>query len=120
MADKATLLQSVPPVAEKSASDGGIDAEVKNGTGSGAGNGAGAGAGTEVEPEGAGAGAGTEVEPEGAGAGTGTGTEVEPESDVSMSPFQATTYGSFVLTFILAGFAAVVLFRKGLDVTERR
>ncbi|MFO8027448.1 MAG: hypothetical protein R6U56_07275 [Opitutales bacterium] len=52
--------------------------------------------------------------------GAGAGTEVEPESDVSMSPFQATTYGSFVLTFILAGFAAVVLFRKGLDVTERR
>ncbi len=38
----------------------------------------------------------------------------------SMSTFQAATYGSFVLTFILAGFAAVVLYRKGLDTVERR
>jgi hypothetical protein len=48
------------------------------------------------------------------------GTEMQPDAEVSMSTFQAATYGSFVLTFILAGFAAVVLFRKALDTTERR
>lgn len=37
-----------------------------------------------------------------------------------MSTFQAVTYGSFVLTFILAAFAAVVLLRKAMDITERR
>lgn len=82
MADKATLLQSVPPVANKASTPGVSRSESP--------------------------------------LGTSTTTELQSEENQSISSFQAVTYGSFVLTFILAGFAAVVLFRKAMDVTERR
>ncbi|PXA04995.1 hypothetical protein DDZ13_03245 [Coraliomargarita sinensis] len=82
MAEKATLLQEIPPVAKGSSSG--------NTTGSGAGGNA------------------------------GVGTEVQTDSELSISAFQAVTYGSFVLTFILAGFAAVVLYRKAIGDIEQR
>ncbi|WP_269522896.1 hypothetical protein [Coraliomargarita parva] len=47
-------------------------------------------------------------------------TTVEPASEKTISGFQVVTYASFVLTFILAGFAAVVLFRKAAKIAEQR
>jgi len=51
---------------------------------------------------------------------SGAGTEVQPDKEPSISAFQAVTYGSFVLSFILAGFAAVVLYRKAIGDIEQR
>ncbi|MFU8847157.1 MAG: hypothetical protein ACNA77_00370 [Opitutales bacterium] len=82
MADKATLLQSVPPVINKASTPG--------------------------------------LTPSDFPAVTKAGAEVQPDVSPGISSFQAVTYGSFVLSFILAGFAAVVLFRKAMDVAERR
>lgn len=76
MADKATLLQKLPPVAKESSP------------------------GNTAQP--------------------GAGVEVQPDQETSISAFQAITYGSFVLTFILAGFAAVVLYRKAIGEMEQR
>ena len=73
MADKATLLEKIPPVANE-ASPGGAEA---------------------------------------------TG-ELQADPEISISAFQAVTYGSFVLTFVLAGFAAVVLYRKAIGEIEPR
>jgi len=78
MADKATLLQDLPPVSK--------------------------GASTSNPAQ----------------AGPGSGTEVQPDQGISISSFQAVTYGSFVLTFILAGFAAIVLYRKAIGDIEPR
>ena len=59
-------------------------------------------------------------------------TEVDPHSLVgkealppdapndSISPFQGVTYASFILTFCLAGFAAIVVFRKALRTSVKR
>jgi hypothetical protein len=78
MAEKATLLQDIPQVANDSST--------------------------------------------GAPAQTGgaTGTEVQADQGLSISAFQAVTYGSFVLTFILAGFAAVIVYRKAIGNIEKR
>ncbi|HKK19755.1 MAG TPA: hypothetical protein VJ952_13830, partial [Opitutales bacterium] len=79
MADKATLLQKLPPVAGESQSH-------------------------SVQ-------SGTEL---------GSGVAQQADQAINITSFQAITYGSFVLTFILAGFAAVVLYRKALGDLERR
>lgn len=78
MAEKATLLQELPPVAKESPS-GNTAKSVSS-----------------------------------------AGTEVQPDKEHSISAFQAVTYGSFVLSFILAGFAAVVLYRKAIGDIEQR
>lgn len=78
MADKATLLEKLPPVAQESS----------------------AAKATQSGP--------------------GAGTALQADQEISISAFQAITYGSFVLTFILAGFAAVVLYRKAIGDIEQR
>lgn len=82
MAEKATLIQPLPPIAQEPSS-------------------------TASRP--------SELPPK-----TTASTELQANMDSSMSIFQAVTYGSFVLTFIFAGFAAVVFFRKAKDLAERR
>ncbi|MGK0455807.1 MAG: hypothetical protein ACJAT5_000152 [Lentimonas sp.] len=42
------------------------------------------------------------------------------ESNESITSFQGVTYASFILTFCLAGFAAVVVFRKALKASVKR
>lgn len=79
MAEKATLIQQLPPVAKKSSS----------------------GDSTRVDAK----------------AEASAATELQPETEVSISSFQAVTYGTFVLSFVLAGFAAVVLYRKAINHT---
>lgn len=78
MADKATLLDEIPPVAKESSSG-------------------------EASP-----------------GVSGTATAQQADQEISITAFQATTYGSFVLTFVLAGFAAVVLYRKAIGAIEQR
>lgn len=82
MADKATLLQSVPPVANKTSTASPTRSDTPT--------------------------------------GTRMGTELQTDNGLSISSFQAATYASYVLSFILAGFAAVVLFRKAMDMAEQR
>ena len=42
------------------------------------------------------------------------------EPDGSITPFQTVIYGSFILTFCLAGFAALLVFRKALKTSVKR
>ena len=52
--------------------------------------------------------------------GATTGSEVQVESGASMTPFQAATYGVGVVTFVLAGFGAVLLYKKTMGRSGRR
>lgn len=74
MADKATLLDEIPPVAKGSSSG--------------------------EAPQGV--------------------SVTAADQEISITAFQAMTYGSFVLTFVLAGFAGVVLYRKAIGDIEQR
>jgi hypothetical protein len=80
MAEKATLLQTLPPVAKNTDAKAGPESEAK--------------------------------------AEAVTSTEVQSEPGISISPLQLATYGSFILSFVLAGFAAVVIYRKALSKTK--
>jgi len=51
---------------------------------------------------------------------TGTAATDGAGDGGGITAFQVATYGSFVLTFCLAGFAAVVLFRKATKIVEKR
>lgn len=81
MAEKATLLQKLPPVEQKTTPQA------------------------------------TPTPESGASTGTSTGSEVSAESEISITPLQMATYGSFMLSFVLAGFAAVIIYRKALAKT---
>ena len=91
MSEKATLLTSIPPIAKPS--------PVKNPQQQTA-----VSRGEAIESEGI------------------VATEAVGVNDVgqSISAFQGAIYVSFVLTFCLAGFAAVVLFRKASKIAEAR
>lgn len=52
--------------------------------------------------------------------GVAVGTAALSEPNQSIAAFQGAIYASFVLTFCLAGFAAVVLLRKASKVAEQR
>jgi hypothetical protein len=47
-------------------------------------------------------------------------SETVPEDSGSLSAFQVITYGSFIFNFILAGAAAVILFKKATKLAEER
>jgi hypothetical protein len=47
-------------------------------------------------------------------------TNLPPEPNDSIITFQGVSYASFILTFCLSGFAAVVVFRKALNVSVKR
>jgi hypothetical protein len=47
-------------------------------------------------------------------------SEVAVEEPLSISAFQMLTYASFVLNFLLAGAAAIILFKKAAKLTEER
>ncbi len=53
-------------------------------------------------------------------AGAGDAVETVAEEPVTITTFQVVAYVSFVLSFCLAGFAAVVLFRKAAKIAEER
>ncbi len=101
MSEKATLLTSIPPVGK---SDSGEKPDL---TSSGSES---VGGGSNVKQLSEMAISGAREVADGSAAG----------DSASISSFQGIIYGSFVLTFCLAGFAAVILFRKASKAAEDR
>ena len=96
MSEKATLLTSIPPVsksssAKKSSLLTSVDQSSKSAQSSNSSE-----------------------------AVSANATEAVPAEGRTITAFEGAIYGSFVLTFCLAGFAAVVLFRKASKVAEAR
>lgn len=62
----------------------------------------------------------TDVTVSNASTTTSGSTKSIDEANGAITPFQGVTYASFILTFCLAGFAAIVIYRKALKTPVKR
>lgn len=121
MAEKATLLSKLPPVAKSkgtqtssNSKSGGLLSKIESEDSQ-----VNANAGLQVEQT-------TVAQPQASTPSTQSeelvqATEAVPsEAEASITGFQVVTYASFVLTFCMAGFAAVMLWRKSMKILEPR
>ncbi|CAA6689715.1 MULTISPECIES: hypothetical protein [unclassified Lentimonas] len=104
MSEKATLLTSIPPVAKSSSTKkSSLLTSVDQSSKSAKSN--------DLQ---------TDASTQSSEVISTTATELVSAEGQTITAFQGAIYGSFVLTFCLAGFAAVVLFRKASKVAEAR
>ena len=105
MAENTSLLQSIPPVGETS-SGGGAPTPAP-GTDQGT-------------PQSSALGKQNTANTTGATTASVSASTAVPSDSPTITVFQYTVYGSFVLNFVLAGFAAVVLFKKFTKLADAR
>lgn len=99
MAEKATLLSKLPPVAKSKVTQSSADSSTLSSQ--------------NLQQDSAQANAGQV-------AGVKAAEVVVPAGEVTITGFQVAIYASFVLSFCLAGFAAVLLWRKSMKLLEAR
>lgn len=112
MSEKVSLLESIPPV-ETNASGGGKISLLSR-TGITQSESSGSNKQNVSPPE------STQASSEASEATETTASTSAPEEVQSISVFQYVTYISFVLNFVLAGFAAVILFKKVSRLVDER